>query len=95
MTCAKDMRTAHSRILIPSEVRLIDKQEEQMNLTLIVFAELISLVKHMKAYPSDSLGDALRNVFDFDIYKPETIDKLSEILIHHGSVALLLLLLPR
>ncbi|KAF9485607.1 hypothetical protein BDN70DRAFT_847463 [Pholiota conissans] len=46
--------------------------------------ELINLVRHMKAYPSDSLGDALRNVFDFDIYKPETIDKLSEILIHHG-----------
>ncbi|KDR77148.1 hypothetical protein GALMADRAFT_246376 [Galerina marginata CBS 339.88] len=46
--------------------------------------ELINLVRHMKAYPSDSLGDALRNVFDFDVYKPETIDKLSEILIHHG-----------
>ncbi|PPR05936.1 hypothetical protein CVT24_006658 [Panaeolus cyanescens] len=46
--------------------------------------ELINLVKHMKAYPSDSLGDALRNIFDFDIYKHETIDKLSEILIHHG-----------
>jgi len=38
----------------------------------------------MKAYPADTLGDALRNVFDFDIYKPETIDKLSEILIYHG-----------
>jgi len=47
-------------------------------------AELINLVKHMKAYPSDSLGDALRNIFDFDIYKPDTIEKLSEILIHHG-----------
>ncbi|KAF4613211.1 hypothetical protein D9613_011059 [Agrocybe pediades] len=46
--------------------------------------ELINLVKHMKAYPSDSLGDALRNVFDFDIYKPDTIDKLAEILILHG-----------
>ncbi|KAF9034673.1 hypothetical protein BDZ89DRAFT_1157933 [Hymenopellis radicata] len=46
--------------------------------------ELINLVRHMQAYPSDSLGDALRNVFDFDIYKPETIDKLSEILEAHG-----------
>ena len=43
----------------------------------------------MKAYPLDTLGDALRNVFDFDIYKPETIDKLAEILIHHGSVIFL------
>lgn len=46
--------------------------------------ELINLVRHMKAYPNDTLGEALRNVFDFDIYKPETIDKLSEILVKHG-----------
>lgn len=51
--------------------------------------ELINLVRHMKAYPSDTLGDALRNVFDFDIYKPETIDKVVEILIHHGYVVVL------
>ncbi|KAF5384151.1 hypothetical protein D9615_003188 [Tricholomella constricta] len=47
-------------------------------------AELINLVRHMRAYPEDSLGDALRNIFDFDIYKPETIDRLAEILDHHG-----------
>ncbi|KAG6840024.1 hypothetical protein C0991_009490 [Blastosporella zonata] len=46
--------------------------------------ELINLIRHMRAYPQDSLGDALRNIFDFDIYKPETIDKLAEILEHHG-----------
>ncbi|KAF9078337.1 AAA domain-containing protein [Rhodocollybia butyracea] len=46
--------------------------------------ELINLVRHMRAYPADSLGDALRNVFDFDVYKPETIEKLREILDHHG-----------
>ncbi|KAG5641083.1 hypothetical protein DXG03_006055, partial [Asterophora parasitica] len=46
--------------------------------------ELINLVRHMRAYPQDSLGDALRNIFDFDIYKPETIDKLAEILERHG-----------
>jgi hypothetical protein len=45
----------------------------------------------MKAYPSDTLGDALRNVFDFDIYKPEIIDKLAEILIHHGFVIIFML----
>lgn len=49
-----------------------------------LFAELINLVRHMKAYPADTLGDALQNIFDFDIYKSETIDKLSKILIHHG-----------
>ncbi|KAJ7481878.1 AAA domain-containing protein [Mycena latifolia] len=46
--------------------------------------ELINLVKHMQAYPRDSLGDALRNVFDFDVYKPETIEQLAAILEHHG-----------
>lgn len=51
---------------------------------LILWAELINLVRHMTAYPKDTLGEALRNVFDFDIYKPETIDKLREVLIHHG-----------
>jgi hypothetical protein len=50
-------------------------------------SELINLVRHMKAYPNDTLGEALRNVFDFDIYRPETIDKLSEILIKHGYAA--------
>ncbi|KAF5377791.1 hypothetical protein D9757_008075 [Collybiopsis confluens] len=46
--------------------------------------ELINLVRHMRAYPNDSLDVALRNVFDFDVYKPETIEKLKEILDHHG-----------
>ncbi|KAE9393793.1 hypothetical protein BT96DRAFT_958988 [Gymnopus androsaceus JB14] len=46
--------------------------------------ELINLVRHLQAYPADSLSDALRNVFDFDVYKPETIDKLKEILDEHG-----------
>ncbi|KAJ7165324.1 AAA domain-containing protein [Mycena filopes] len=46
--------------------------------------ELINLIKHMQAYPRDSLGDALRNVFDFDVYKPETIEQLAAILLHHG-----------
>lgn len=47
-------------------------------------SELINLVRHMRAYPTDSLGDALRNIFDFDIYKPEIIDQLAAILDHHG-----------
>ncbi|TFK29464.1 hypothetical protein FA15DRAFT_344640 [Coprinopsis marcescibilis] len=46
--------------------------------------ELINLVRHIMAYPNDSLGTSLRNVFDFDIYGPETIDKLAQILVHHG-----------
>ncbi|KIY70240.1 hypothetical protein CYLTODRAFT_488278 [Cylindrobasidium torrendii FP15055 ss-10] len=46
--------------------------------------ELINLVKHLQAYPTDSLDNALRNVFDFDVYKPDTIDKLETILIKNG-----------
>lgn len=41
----------------------------------------------MKTYPSDTLEATLRNVFDFDVYKPETIEKLAEILDHHGLVS--------
>lgn len=48
--------------------------------------ELLNLVRHMQAYPGDSLEAALRNVFDFDVYKPETIAKLGAILDHHGYV---------
>ncbi|KAI0634180.1 AAA domain-containing protein [Trametes polyzona] len=48
--------------------------------------ELLNLVRHMQAYPSDSLEAALRNVFDFDVYRPETISKLAAILDHHGLV---------
>jgi len=51
----------------------------------------------MRAYPQDSLGDALRNVFDFDVYRPETMAKLAEILERHGCVLCLIycLLNPR
>ncbi|KAI0672393.1 AAA domain-containing protein [Trametes maxima] len=48
--------------------------------------QLLNLVRHMQAYPDDSLDAALRNVFDFDVYKPETIAKLASILDHHGLV---------
>ena len=51
---------------------------------LIMETELLNLVRHMQAYPIDSLEVALRNVFDFDVYKPETISKLEDILDHHG-----------
>ena len=53
---------------------------------LTSMSELLNLVKHMQAYPSDTLEAALRNVFDFDIYRPETISKLHDILDHHGFV---------
>ncbi|KAL6302276.1 AAA domain-containing protein [Sparassis latifolia] len=46
--------------------------------------ELINIVRHMQSYPKDSLETTLRNVFDFDVYKPDTIEKLAAILDHHG-----------
>ncbi|KAI0772733.1 AAA domain-containing protein [Trametes elegans] len=48
--------------------------------------ELLNLVRHMQAFPGDPLQEALRNVFDFDVYKPDTIAKLAAILDHHGLV---------
>ena len=38
----------------------------------------------MQTFPNDSLDIVLRNVFDYDIYKPETIDQLGEILEKRG-----------
>ncbi|KAH9929971.1 AAA domain-containing protein [Amylocystis lapponica] len=48
--------------------------------------ELINIVRHLEAYPDDSLETTIRNVFDFDVYKPDTIEKLASILDHHGLV---------
>ncbi|KAL5520838.1 hypothetical protein ACEPAF_2841 [Sanghuangporus sanghuang] len=46
--------------------------------------ELINVVRHLRAYPDDSLEDTLRNVFDFDVYKPEAIDFVIEVFNRHG-----------
>ncbi|KAI0089424.1 AAA domain-containing protein [Irpex rosettiformis] len=48
--------------------------------------ELINLVRHLQAYPEDPLEVVIRNIFDFDVYRPATITKLAEILDHHGLV---------
>ena len=40
----------------------------------------------MQAYPGDELHETLRNVFDFDVYRVETTEKLDEVLRKHGSV---------
>ena len=42
----------------------------------------------MRAYPDDPLEDILRNVFDFDVYKPEAMEFLLDVLNHHGYVFL-------
>ena len=54
-----------------------------------LITELIAIVRHMRAYPADELNDALRNVFDFDAFRPDTMDKLADILRHHGRAFLL------
>lgn len=48
--------------------------------------ELINVVRHMDTYPDDSLETALRNTFDFDVYRKETMQKLTAILERHGFV---------
>ena len=40
----------------------------------------------MQAYPGDELHKTLRNVFDFDVYRIETMERLDEVLRKHGSV---------
>lgn len=53
-----------------------------------MYVELINIVRHMRAFPEDSLENTLRNVFDFDVYKPEAIDYLLEVFNRHGFVGL-------
>lgn len=41
--------------------------------------ELVSIVKHISAFPRDGISRALRNVFDFDAYTPDTLDIIIEV----------------
>lgn len=58
--------------------------ENACNVCVDKVLELINIIRHMRTYPNDPLETTLRNVFDFDVYKPETIDVLYDILDHHG-----------
>jgi hypothetical protein len=50
--------------------------------------ELLHIVRHMEAFPEDSLGKVLRNVFDFDVHKKELGNVLLQALKKHGYVFL-------
>ena len=46
--------------------------------------ELVSVVKHLNMFPNDSLADAVRNIFDFDNYNTDVIDRIRSILHRYG-----------
>ncbi|KAG8302129.1 von Willebrand factor A domain-containing protein 8 [Homalodisca vitripennis] len=46
--------------------------------------EAVSIVKHLQAYPNDSLADTVSNVFDFDSYSQDLRDTLLQVLAQHG-----------
>lgn len=45
--------------------------------------ELVNIVKHLQAFPEDSLADAVGNVFDFDRYSQDMKETLLEVLTKH------------
>ncbi len=45
--------------------------------------ELINLVKHLRTFPEDSLENAFRSIFDFDVHRPATTDFLASVLAKH------------
>lgn len=45
--------------------------------------ELIALVRHLKRFPEERLDTVLRNVFDFDVSRPEVLDTLYTVLRKH------------
>ena len=44
----------------------------------------------MQVYPEDSIETAIRNVFDFDVYKRDTMRALLDILEHHRQVTIII-----
>ncbi|XP_068732159.1 von Willebrand factor A domain-containing protein 8-like [Montipora capricornis] len=46
--------------------------------------EVVSVVKHLQAFPNEGLANVVRNVFDFDSYHPEVKDVVTEVLHKHG-----------
>jgi hypothetical protein len=46
--------------------------------------ELVSVVKHIQAFPHDGTSRALRNIFDFDVYTPDTRDLIAGIFSKRG-----------
>ena len=88
----QDLRQAYSagQLTYPYSLRGTHIQRcfvaPELDYPLAFPSELINLVRHIQAYPEDTLEIALRNIFDFDVYRPETIGKLADILDHHGQV---------
>ncbi len=46
--------------------------------------EVVNIVKHLQMFPTEGLGQVVRNVFDFDNYDKETRESVDEILHKHG-----------
>ncbi|KAI8846560.1 AAA domain-containing protein [Chytridium lagenaria] len=46
--------------------------------------ELLNLVRHMQRFPSQPLSQVLRNVFDFDVHRNETMGVLRDAFRRHG-----------
>ncbi|GAA5995340.1 uncharacterized protein JCM10292_005112 [Rhodotorula paludigena] len=42
--------------------------------------EMLALVRHLRRFPSDPLEQSLRNIIDFDVSRPETLDALLTVL---------------
>ena len=82
----QDLRQAYSagQLTYPYSLRGKGRSDLDATRAQHVLAELINLVRHLQAYPADSIEAALRNIFDFDIHRPETIEKLADILDYHG-----------
>jgi reverse gyrase len=46
--------------------------------------ELIHLVRHLSTFPTSTLEEGLRNIFDFDAHKPDMLEKIIEVMEHYG-----------
>ncbi|KAG0140334.1 hypothetical protein CROQUDRAFT_674710 [Cronartium quercuum f. sp. fusiforme G11] len=66
------------KIIVRRLVNVFDKLRKSFENGLITYPF------SLRAFPNDSLEVGMRNVFDFDLYRPETIDLVYEAMIENG-----------
>jgi len=46
--------------------------------------EVVNIVKHLQKFPDEGVASVVKNVFDFDAYKKESVEQLSSVMHKHG-----------
>jgi len=58
--------------------------QPQLILTFEIFRELVNIVKHLEAFPNDTISQTIENVFDFDNYDTNLKQYIGSLFNRHG-----------